>query len=164
MKRIILERNIEYSVWQDLIYYLIFFAGLFIGSTFFESGPIARFFSIFSGLVLIICLFFILLKKGLIIDIDLYKGYFIFGILLKKNKIECSGIQEFTLIVKKYKQKYQRGRREPNMEYYLKKFEFYFIDMYGKTKIEFINCRTENTSERLKEFIIENTKLNFINP
>ena len=79
MKKIILERNVEYALWENLLYALLFFAALFVGTTFFSKGSLALFLSIFSGVVVLVCIVTLSIKKGLVADTNLYGGYFLFG-------------------------------------------------------------------------------------
>lgn len=163
MKQVILERHIYYSLWENLIYCLVIFISLFLGTIFFETGTLAKLFSIFSGFIIGICLLFIFLKKGLIVDGFFYKGYYIFGLLINQTEIVSPKIKNFTIVKKKYRQKYQGSRREPNMEYFIYHYEFYFVDEQGKNKKPFLICQSDKSREKAKSFIEQNTKLNYIN-
>ena len=162
MKQIILERNVDYGVWENLIYSLVILIAFFIGITFSKTGYIALITSITCGILILICSFFLLIKKGLLIKRELYRGYFLFGKLLLKKKIENPISDKFTLLAKKYRQKYSTGLREPNLEYSVDSFELYYLDEDGAIRNEIIKCRKKESFEKAKDFLVENYNLKFV--
>lgn len=56
MKQIILERNVAYALWENIVYALIFLVALFVGTTFFSTGNLALTLSILSGLFIVVCI------------------------------------------------------------------------------------------------------------
>ena len=156
MKKIILERNVEYAVWENIIYALVFLIALFFGTTYFSSGIVAFWISTISGLLIIICILTLLIKKGLANNKQLYRGYFLFGKLIRKKKIENCVSNKFTIIHKRYRQKYIRNYNESNWEYAIDSFELYFFDEDGTIQDEIIKCSKKESSEKAKFFLIEN--------
>jgi hypothetical protein len=86
MKKIILERNVNYALWENLMYSIVFLSAFFIGATFFSTGSLAQKFSFLFGILLLICLVAIISKKGLVITKKLYRGYFILASFIGKKK------------------------------------------------------------------------------
>ena len=162
MKKIILERNVEYAVWENIIYALIFLVALFFGTTFFSSGITAFCISIISGLLIIICILSMLIKKGLVNNKQLYRGYFLFGKLMRKKKIENPVSDKFTIMHKIYRQKYVRSYNEQNWEYGIDSFELYFFDEDGAIQNEIIKCSKKESSEKAKVFLMEKCNLEFV--
>ena len=162
MNKIILERNIEYSHWENLIYIILFLTGIFIGTTFFTKGDTARYFSITSGTLILVCIILVILKKGLIYNNNLGRGYFLFGRLLFYTKINYSDCNTFTMINRNYNQKYERAYRDPNWSYSIKSFELYFKNKERDLIKPIIKCMKEDSSERAKEFLIKNCNLLYI--
>ena len=162
MKQIVLERNVDYAVWENLIYMLVVLTAIFLGVTFTKTGDIAILTSVISGILIIICSLALVVKKGLVFRQELYRGHFLFGKLLFKKKIENSISDNFTLLVKKYRQKYIGGRRDPNLEYAVDSFELYFFDEDGAIQNEIIKCRKKESCEKAKDFLIEHCQLKFV--
>lgn len=162
MKHIILERNVDYAIWENLLYALIFFSALFVGTTVFSAGPIALFFSIFSSIIVMVCIVFLTIKKGLVADRNLYRGYFVFGQLIFKEKIEATLNTKFTLLANEHRQKYIRGNREPNWEYNLSSFDLHFFDSDGAIQDKIISCMKLENCVRAQKFIQENTLFVFV--
>lgn len=159
MKQIILERNVVYAVWENLMYALVFSGAMFIGTTFFSSGNTG---SLFFGIITSICITFLIIKKGLVMDKNLYRGYFVFGKLVSKKKIINPNTEKFTLVGRKLRQKYDRSYQDPNWEYTVDSFELYFINEEGEIKNEIIKCRSHKSAEEAKEFLLINSPLKFV--
>ena len=162
MKQIIIERNVEYAIWENLLYALLFFTALFVGTTFFTVGPLALFFSIFSSIIVMVCIFFLTIKKGLVADKSLYRGYFVFGQLIFKQKVEATLNTKFTLLANEHRQKYIRGKREPNWEYNVSSFDLHFFDSDGAIQDKIISCMKLENCGRARKFIQENTFFVFV--
>ncbi len=161
MRQIILERNIDYASWENLIYSLVILTGLFVGTTFFSSGETANFFTVVSGFLLLCILISLAIKKGLIQDKKLYKGYFLLGKAIYRKEILNPMSVNFTLLKKRYRQKYVRYHREPDLEYSVNSFELFFFDEDGAIQNLIIKCLTYQTCEKAKIFLIENSNLKF---
>jgi hypothetical protein len=161
MKKIILERNVNYALWENLMYSIVFLSAFFVGATFFSTGSLAQKFSILFGILLLICLFFILSKKGLVITKKIYRGYFIFGFLYWKKEVKNPLSTTFTLLIKKHRQKYIRSYKEPNWEYSLESFELYFFDNDGAIRDKIITCSNKSSAERAIDFLTKYKLLEF---
>jgi hypothetical protein len=153
MKKIILERTVNYALWENLMYSIVFLSAFFVGATFFSTGSLAHKFSFLFGILLLICLVAIISKKGLVITKKLYRGYFIFGFLYWKKEINNPLSNTFTLLIKKYRQKYIRSYKEPNWEYSLESFELYFFDNDGAIRDKIITFSKKSSSERAIDFL-----------
>ncbi len=161
MKQIILERNVEYAIWENIIYALVFLLALFIGTFLFSSGKTAVLICILSGILVLICILALLTKKGIVADLNLYRGYFLFSKLIYKKRIENPVSDKFTILHKKYRQKYIRSYKDPNWEYAVDSFELYFYDEDGTIQNPIIKCMKSESSEKAKSFLIENFGLKF---
>lgn len=161
MKQIILERNVDYASWENLIYSLVILSGLFVGSTFFSSGNTANFFSAITGFLLLCSAISLAIKKGLIQDKKLYKGYFLLGKAIYRKEILNPMSDNFTLLKKRYRQKYVRSIRELDWEYSVDSFELFFFDEDGAIRNRIIKCLTYQSCEKAKMFLIENSNLKF---
>ena len=162
MNKIILERNVDYALWENLIYASMFSIALFVGTTFFSSGNFALTLSIISGLLASICILALLTKKGLVINKKLYRGYFLFDQLFLKREINNPISNKFTILSKKYRQKYIRSHREQNWEYSVDSFELYFFDEDGAIRDEIIVCQKKESSQKAKEFLVKNYSLQYV--
>ena len=162
MKQIILERNVDYAIWENLLYALLFFSALFIGTTFFSTGKLALFCSIFSGIIVMVCIICLSIKKGLVVNRNLYRAYFVFGQLIFKHKVEATLNTKFTLLANEHRQKYIRGNREPNWEYNVSSFDLHFFDSDGAIQDKIISCMKLENCGRAQKFIQENTLFVFV--
>lgn len=162
MKKIILERNLEYGNFEDLIYVIVINSFVFLGVFFFESSQTAIFFECLTGFILVFCLCLIFMKKGLIVNKNaIYRGFFLFGFLMLKTKNLNPGATIFTLLKVKNRQKYIRTRREPNMEYTIDSFNLYFLDDEHAHKRLILKFIKEESALKTINFLVENTNLKF---
>lgn len=162
MEKMILERNVAYAVKENIIYALVFLTALFSGTTFFSSGNLAFWISMISGLFVLICITILLIKKGLVNTSQLYYGYFLFGKLIGKKKIDTTVSDKFTILHIRYRQKYVRSHNEPNWEYGIDSFEIYFYADEGTIQNEIIKCSNKENSEKAKDFLMQHCNLKFV--
>ena len=161
MKHIVLERNVEYALLENLIYAIIFLTALLVGTTFFSEGKIAIVLGFLSGVLLLICSVAILIKKGLVWKHKLFRGYFLFGQLIYKKEIENPASDTFTLMVKNYRQKFIRPRREQDWSYSVMSFELFYFDHDGAIQNPIIKCLKIENCEKAKNFLVEHSSLKF---
>jgi len=161
MKQIIIERNVDYATWENLIYAIVILSGLFVGTTFFSSGNLANYLSIVSGILSLSCIVSLAIKKGLVQGKKLYRGYFLFDKVIRKKEIQNPASDNFTLLKKRYRQKHVRGRREPDWEYSVDSFELIFFDEDSAVQNLIIKCLTYESCEKAKKFLIANSGLKF---
>lgn len=144
------------------MYALTFLSAAFVGTTFFSSGAVASFLSFSTGFLILVCALSISIRKGLVVNKNISRGYFLFGKLLFKKKIKGTISENFTMLDKRYRQKYIGRRRERNLSYTIDSFELYFFDSDGAIRDRIIKCMKLEACDKAKDFLVENASLKFV--
>lgn len=165
-KQIILERNLDFNQFKNVIISSFVCLSLFLVSIKHELPTLKAFF----GLVLIILIMLLFLKKGLVVGnkSSLSVGYFLFGVLLKTNIVDSKMMTSFSILTfrKHPNYKYTKyptflARWEPNLNYRTQSYQLYLLNESHKIKRKVFSLGKEESSVKAIEFMEVFTNLNF---
>jgi hypothetical protein len=170
-KQIILERNLDFNQFKNV--FILSFVSFFIFLICAKYGQTEMTF--FAGIFLIILTILMFLKKGLVIGNmnSISVGYFLFGILLKTNKIETKGMPILSVLIFGKHPNYNYTNRvtlfsrwEPNLEYRTQSYQLCLLNENHRIKRKFLSLMKEDSSNKAVEFLEQftNLKLKKYNP
>ncbi|MFH6992423.1 hypothetical protein [Flavobacterium sp. FlaQc-48] len=167
--KIILERNLDFKQFQNLVALTFVTAMMFLGmicSVDFHSYYHIEIVLFFLTIIFISILF---TKKGLLIENQkLYNAVFLFGFNLRKNLIEISDFQHLFVTQGKLSTNYaysydikELHNWEPDLNYSVRCFNLLVADE-NKTHTKKILTLTKSEKAKLAiDFITKNTNLNY---
>lgn len=165
--KIILERNLDFRQFQNLII-LTFIAGMFflgmLNSVDFKSYYRIEIALFVLNLIFISILF---IKKGLIVKNDkLYNAIFLFSFTIRKTLIETSNFQELSVATGKLSTNYAYSHNirdfhnwEPNLNYSMSCFSFFMFDQNYTNQKKILRLTKPEKVKLAIDFIIKNTNL-----
>lgn len=165
--KIILERNLDFRQFQNLIILTFITGMIFLGminSVSFKS------YYIIETILFLLCLIFILIlctKKGFSVENQrLYKVIFLFGLTLRKNFIETSNFQQFFIIKGKLSTNYSYSndikelhKWEPDLNYSENCFTIFITDESNANKKRILILTKPEKLKLTIDFIVKNTHL-----
>ena len=165
-KQIILERNLDFNQFKNVIISSFVCLSLFMVSIKHELSTLKVFF----GLVLFILVMLLFLKKGLVVGNrrSLSVGFFLFGVLLKTNNVDTKMMLSFSILTFRKHPNYNYtkqptflSRWEPNLNYQAQSYELYLLNESHKIKRKVITLMKEESSAKATEFMEAFSNFNF---
>lgn len=166
--KIILERNLDFRQFQNLII-LTFITGMFFLGM-LNSVELKSYYRIEIVLFVLNLIFIAILftKKGLLIENQkLYNAVFLFGFPLRKKLIETSNFQQLSVITGKLSTNYNYSynRRsfhnwEPNLNYSVNSFSVFMADQNSVNQKKILRLTKSEKVKLAIDFIAKNTNLN----
>jgi hypothetical protein len=165
--KIILERNLDFRQFQNLII-LIFITGMiFLGmlnSVDFKNYYIIELILLFLNIILIVIL---VTKKGLFVENQkLYKAIFLLGFRLKKTLIDTADFQQVSIIKGKLSTNYtysydikELHNWEPDLNYSVTSFTICMVNKISSHKMKIIRLAKPEKVKLAIDFILKNTNL-----
>lgn len=166
--KIILERNLDFRQFQNLIILTsitgMFFLGM-LNSVDFKSYYRIEIVLFLLNLIFIAILF---TKKGLLVENQkLYNAVFLFGFALRKTLIETSNFQQLYIATGKLSTNYNysyriRGFRtwEPDLNYSVNSFSIFMVDQNNTNQKKILRLTNPEKVQLAIDFISKNTNLN----
>ncbi|WKL47612.1 hypothetical protein Q1W71_21975 [Flavobacterium pectinovorum] len=164
--KIILERSIEYNQLKNLFFITLILTFVFFGILNSELNVIVMYVEGALGVLILLFIFIILLKKGIVINQrNIFIGYFFLGLLIIKRKVQIEGMPLITLLTYDKKKNYNYVVRpwEPKLEFKMKSFEINLLNVKHTSKKKLLRLENEESSTKAIEFIINNSELRFEN-
>lgn len=167
--KIILERNLDFRQFQNLIILLFCCAMVLLGML--NSLEFGSYIYIELILFISIVLFFAILftKKGLYFETNtLYKAVFLFGFLLSKKNIYINENDRLAVLVGRLSTKYNYSTNVPNFHNWepdvnasVKAFSFVIINEELKKRIVILKLTKYQKVQIAIDFIVRNTELKY---
>lgn len=163
-KQIILERNLDFNQFKNV--FILSFICFFIVLICAKYGQSEM--TIFFGVFLIILTILIFLKKGLVIVNmrSISVGYFLFGVLIKINKIETKEMSIISVLTFGKHPNYNYTNRitifnrwEPNLEYRTQSYQLFLLNENHRVKRKFLSLMKEESSTKAVSFLEKFTNL-----
>lgn len=165
--KIILERNLDFRQFQNLIILTFITGMLFLGML--NSASFKSYY-IIESILFLLCLIFISIlftKKGFFVENQkLYKVIFLFGFGLKRTLIETSNFQQFSIIKSKLSTNYSYSNDikelhnwEPDLNYSVNCFTIFIIDESKSYNKKVLTLTKPEKVKLAIDFIVKNTHL-----
>lgn len=165
--KIILERNLDFKQFQNLLILTFITVMMFLGmlnSVDFKSYYLIEIVLFLLNLIFIAIL---LTQKGLLIENqELYKSIFLFGIELRKTQIETSEFQQLFIKKGKLSTNYAYSydikefhNWEPDLNHSVTSFTLIMIDKNNTNKKKILTLTKPHKVKLAIDFIIKNTNL-----
>ncbi|TCN49396.1 hypothetical protein D0809_24220 [Flavobacterium circumlabens] len=164
--KIILERSIEYNQLKNLFFITLILTFVFFGILNSELNVIVMYVEGALGVLILLFIFIILLKKGIVINQrNIFIGFFFLGLLIIKRKVQIEGMPLITLLTYDKKKNYNYVVRpwEPKLEFKMKSFEINLLNVKHTSKKKLLRLENEESSTKAIDFIINNSELRFEN-
>jgi len=166
--KIILERNLNFRQFQNLIILTFIIVMLFLGML--NSIPMFEFLLLKSILFILIIIFVLILftKKGLIIKQNkLYKGVFLLETLILKKPISTD-FNSFSLLNGKlstnYNYSYDIGEFhnwEPDLNVSIQCYTLNLLSQDHKKRVKFLTLNSIEKAKEAVNFVVTNTSIKY---
>ena len=165
---IILERNLDFHQFKNvfILNFICVFGFLMLMK--FEPDLTMNFLKLIIGIAVVVCVCFMILKKGIVIENKLiHIGYYLFGLKIFKQKVEAENMKIITLLkfIKSTNYNYEKRhpsnvtRWEPNLNYQSNSFQIFLLNENHTKKKKVLSLVNEQNSNKAIEFIKKNTNL-----